>query len=158
MALRFNDILKRAMVMDVIDRFCTVYSDLCQVSQEDLANIYSQDVVFIDPIKAHRGLADVQSYFAHLLERAQSCRFDITTIIATQPSQTTNITHVVNWTMYLTIQKYSNEITLKGTTQLSVRDDRICYHRDYYDLGQMVYEHIPILRFFIKKIKARMAQ
>jgi limonene-1,2-epoxide hydrolase len=144
--------------MDVIDRFCTVYSDLCQATPEDLASIYSNDVVFIDPIKAHRGLADVKSYFANLLDQAQRCHFDITTIIATQPSQSTNITHVVNWTMYLKVKKHPSEITLKGTTQLSVFNDRIAYHRDYYDLGQMVYEHIPILRFFIKKIKARMAQ
>jgi len=38
------------------------------------------------------------------------------------------------------------------------KDDIIVYHKDYYDLGEMVYEHIPLLGFFVKKIKKRLAK
>ncbi len=42
--------------------------------------------------------------------------------------------------------------------QLGVSDDSIIYHKDYYDLGEMVYEHVPILGFVIKKIKGKLAK
>ena len=47
-------------------------------------------------------------------------------------------------------------IHVDGITLLKVRDDAIFFHQDYYDLGQMVYEHVPILKFIINKIKAGM--
>lgn len=143
--------------MNVIDRFGQLYAELCQTSPEDLASIYSEDVIFIDPIKSHRGLESVKVYFANLLAQSKSCRFDIANVVKTEPSDA-DITHMVNWTMYLTLTKSESVIVLNGTSQLTVRDDLITYHRDYYDLGEMVYEHIPILRFFIKKIKARLAR
>ncbi len=31
-------------------------------------------------------------------------------------------------------------------------------HKDYYDLGEMVYEHVPILGFIIRKIKGKLAK
>ena len=35
--------------MDVIGRFCKFYTDICQISPEDLEEIYANDVLFIDP-------------------------------------------------------------------------------------------------------------
>jgi hypothetical protein len=53
--------------------------------------------------------------------------------------------------MTLTLKDSDKQITLDGTTQLGVSDDSIIYHKDYYDLGEMVYEHVPILGFVVKK-------
>jgi limonene-1,2-epoxide hydrolase len=44
-------------------------------------------------------------------------------------------------------------IAVDGITMLKIADDRVVYHRDYYDLGQMVYENIPLIGRLIKKIK-----
>lgn len=46
-------------------------------------------------------------------------------------------------------------ILVEGFTHLRIRDDRVCYHRDYADLGQMLYEHIPVLGRVIKVVKRR---
>ncbi|MBM3418431.1 MAG: transcriptional regulator [Bacteroidetes bacterium] len=32
------------------------------------------------------------------------------------------------------------------------------YHRDYFDLGEMVYEQIPVFGKIIKTMKSRMAK
>lgn len=147
--------------MNVIERFCKIYTDLCQVSPDDLATIYGDDITFIDPITTHRGLVDVQHYFSNLLTQAQSCEFNIATIAACSnlhgSDNAASFTHVVNWTMTLTLKKGQKVITLDGTTQLNVENDIITYHKDYYDLGEMVYEHVPVLGFVIKKIKKSMS-
>ena len=69
-----------------------------------------------------------------------------------------SVTHIVNWTMNLKLKQSDKLITVDGNTQLTVKDDIIVYHKDYYDLGEMVYEHIPLLGFFVKKIKKRLAK
>jgi hypothetical protein len=161
MHLEEQGLVKNQSSMNVIERFCKIYTDLCKVSSDDLATIYGRDVVFIDPITTHKGLADVQHYFSNLLTQAQSCSFDIATIVACSnvhsSSSETSFTHVANWTMTLTLKKGRKVITLDGTTQLKVENDIITYHKDYYDLGEMVYEHIPVLGFVIKKIKKSMS-
>lgn len=37
-------------------------------------------------------------------------------------------------------------------------DDIIVYYKDYYDLGEMVYEYIFLLGYFVKKIKIRLVK
>jgi hypothetical protein len=143
--------------MEVIQRFCKIYTDICKICIDDLNEIYSHDIVFIDPITTHRGLSAVKSYFSNLLEQAETCKFNIANILECAPSNC-DITHIANWTMTLTLKGSDKVITLDGTTQLGVRDDIIVYHKDYYDLGEMVYEHVPLLGFVIKKIKGRLAK
>ena len=147
--------------MDVIARFCKIYTDICQISPVDLEKIYADDILFIDPITTHRGIGEVKNYFANLLTQAESCKFDIADIfICSQQISSchSNVTHVVNWTMTLVLKNNAKKITLDGTTQLGVDGDFIIYHKDYYDLGEMVYEHVPILGFIIKKIKGKLAK
>jgi len=67
--------------MDVITRFRHTYRDLCQVEPDALNKLYTDDVVFIDPITTHRGLPQVQEYFSNLLVHANSCEFDISDIL-----------------------------------------------------------------------------
>lgn len=143
--------------MEVIQRFCKIYTDICKISTDDLNEIYSQKIVFIDPITTHRGLDAVKSYFSNLLEQADTCKFNIADILECAPSKC-DVTHIANWTMTLTLKGSDKVITLDGTTQLGVKDDIIVYHKDYYDLGEMVYEHVPLLGFVIKKIKGRLAK
>ena len=145
--------------MEVIERFCKLYTDICQISPDDLESIYAKDIVFVDPITTHRGIDAVKRYFSNLLTQAESCKFDIADVFHCDVNNAarTQVTHIVNWTMHLTLKGKNKHITLDGTTQLNVIDDRIAYHKDYYDLGEMVYEHVPILGFVIKKIKGKLA-
>ncbi|MEC7481309.1 MAG: nuclear transport factor 2 family protein [Pseudomonadota bacterium] len=151
--------------MDVIGRFCKIYTDICQISPDDLEHIYADDILFIDPITTHHGIDEVKRYFSNLLTQAESCKFDIADIFTCSPNGTkeypsshSKVTHIANWTMTLTLKDSDKQITLDGTTQLGVSDDSIIYHKDYYDLGEMVYEHVPILGFVVKKIKGKLAK
>jgi ketosteroid isomerase-like protein len=136
--------------MTAIRKFESFYTDLASMKIEQLANVYSQDVVFIDPIAAHEGIAAVENYFSKLLHNAKYCTFTIHEI-----QETTTDNHVVTWQMVFTSSRMNKgkPIAVDGITILKIADDRVVYHRDYYDLGQMVYENIPFIGRIIKKIK-----
>lgn len=136
--------------MSIIDKFSRFYTDLASMQISELAEIYSTDVVFIDPIAQHAGLTAVELYFSKLLKNAKFCEFDIH---YKKPVEQTGF--VVSWTMKFTSSRINKgrPVAVNGLTVLEIAHDKIVFHRDYYDLGQMVYEHVPFLGRIIKKIK-----
>jgi hypothetical protein len=49
-------------------------------------------------------------------------------------------------------------IRVDGSSFLKTRHGKIYYHRDYFDLGAMVYENLPILGRIIRSIRLRLGQ
>jgi limonene-1,2-epoxide hydrolase len=141
--------------MHAIKKFESFYTDLASMKVDELPSLYSNDVVFIDPIAEHRGIDSVVTYFDNLLRNAKYCTFNIHNIKSAGEHD-----HVVTWQMRFTSSKMNNgnPISVDGITLLEIVDNKICYHRDYYDLGQMIYEHIPLLGWFTKKIKKSVAR
>jgi predicted double-glycine peptidase len=138
---------------NVVKDFCQYYETFNLESVNDLSDIYSQNVIFEDPIHKIEGLQNLQRYFAKTLTNVTNCQFNIEDVVE-QDGQA-----FVTWVMHYTHPKLNNglAITLPGTSQLKF-DETIFYQRDYYDLGQMIYQQLPLLNWIIKKIKKRMAQ
>ena len=136
--------------MDIIKSFTAFYTDLESMKVEDLSSIYSDDVTFIDPIDEHHGINAVENYFSRLLQNAKYCQFVIHSAESADAER-----FVVEWTMSYTSTRLNKgePISVDGLTLLEVHNDRITRHRDYYDMGQMIYEHIPIFGGLIKRIK-----
>ena len=64
--------------------------------------------------------------------------------------------HVYVWLMKLKASGLKNgeEVQLHGTSVIHFNDNNLVdYHRDYYDMGEFIYEHIPVLGFVIRKSK-----
>jgi len=145
--------------MTVIDRFANFYQTLAIADIAQLEQIYANDITLIDPVGTHHGLAQLTAYFENLLVNAKQCEFAIHHIAAhEQQDLLTQQSFTVTWTMSFATPRLNagETIHVDGITLLKVRDDAIFFHQDYYDLGQMVYEHVPILKFIINKIKAGM--
>jgi hypothetical protein len=131
---------------------------------EELSQIYSDNVIFIDPIAHHSGISAVENYFTKLLDDAQYCTFTIHSIEQTVPtkpeiSKSQDIaSYIVCWKMVFTSPRINKgqPIDVDGITQLKCQGNQIIYHRDYYDLGQMVYENVPLLGRIIKYIKRKL--
>lgn len=49
--------------------------------------------------------------------------------------------------------KRGREIMVDGISHLRVRDGKVCFHRDYFDAGQLLYENLPLVGRIIRFIK-----
>jgi hypothetical protein len=38
---------------------------------------------------------------------------------------------------------------------VEVQGDKVLYQRDYYDAGEMLYEHLPVLGWAVRGVKKR---
>lgn len=140
--------------MNVIDRFTDFYQNVNNESLKQLGQIYAEQILFVDPVVEHQGLVALDTYFKNLMENTTSCHCDIQNIV-TQKDK-----HMVTWEMNFTHPKLNSgrNVQVQGVTELRTSEDRIVYHRDYYDMGQMIYEQVPLLKNVVNSLKRRLAQ
>lgn len=139
--------------MSLQERFNAFYQTLELDSLRGLGQIYHPRVTFADPVAVHQGLFALDSYFRKLLAGCEECTFVI------RRQQFGESEGFVNWTMTFSSPRLNGgqPVDVDGSSVLSIRDDRIEYQRDYYDMGAMVYEQLPVLGRLIRYIRRRMA-
>jgi limonene-1,2-epoxide hydrolase len=138
-----------------LDLVLDFYNNLSQNNLTTLADLYATNVEFIDPVHHILGLDQLQQYFSHAYARLSSCHFMATAKIANQDQG------CLSWVMTFTHEAIGNgkSISVHGCSVVHWNSEgKISYHRDYYDLNEMVLEHIPLLGWVTKKIKQKMAK
>ena len=135
----------------ILERLVDFYQtfDLAAISR--LGDVYSDQITFEDPIRRIEGLAALQEYFSSLMQHVRSCRFVVLRY------ETTARSGFVEWEMYFSHAALNRGAAIKvnGVTVLSF-DDKITYHRDYFDLGEMLYEHVPVMGVATRHLKRRL--
>jgi hypothetical protein len=135
----------------VINRFVEYYAGLDNQPPSALAALYEADATLIDPFGEHRGLYAIQRYFTHLLANVEHCRFSI------DPPRCDGHFFVVTWTMHWSHPRIDGGaiLTLPGCSVVKIQGEMITSQRDYYDAGEMIYEHLPLLGWAVRSVKRR---
>ena len=137
---------------DAVNRFREFYEQ--QLGAGDLtqlSSVYSPAVIFQDPVERLDGIDQLHRYFDRMMTNVSRCRFEISEL-----QQHSDQAFVI-WQMYFAHPRLrrGKEICVDGSTHLRF-GDQIDYHRDYYDLGAMLYEQIPLLGSAVHAIKNRL--
>ncbi|MCC5851329.1 MAG: nuclear transport factor 2 family protein [Alkalimonas sp.] len=141
--------------MSRLDDFLEFYNGLNSSGLHRLAELYHPNVVFTDPVHQLHGSAALANYFEHAYARLNQCHFESKTRCEQGDSG------FISWQMTLAHQAIGNGklIQVEGCTELRWHQDgRILYHRDYYDLTELVYQHLPVIGWATNTIKQRMAK
>jgi len=136
-----------------LSEFRAFYEQLQSSSLSQLPSVYSEDVRFIDPVTEHHGLDALHAYFDRLLENCGECRFTIHNCLLQERQG------FVTWTMAFSHPKLKKGATLfvDGCSEIMLNaDQKVCLQRDYYDLGAMLYQHLPVIGPVINWLKKRL--
>ncbi|GAB5993073.1 nuclear transport factor 2 family protein [Aeromonas enteropelogenes] len=134
-------------------RFVALYQQLDRQQLHRLSEVYADEVIFIDPAHRIEGLAALSDYFAALYQRLAYCRF----VITSQQQQERQAW--LGWTMTFSHPRLrgGKPVTVEGATRLEFDEQgKVCLHRDYFDLGAMLYEQLPLLGSLVRTIKGRL--
>ncbi|TNI95657.1 nuclear transport factor 2 family protein [Aeromonas veronii] len=134
-------------------RFIGLYQQLDRQQLHRLPEVYAEQVVFTDPAHRIEGLAALGDYFAALYQRLAYCRF----VITSQQQQGQQAW--LGWTMTFSHPRLrgGEPVTVEGVTRLEFDEaGKVCQHRDYFDLGAMLYEQLPLLGPVVRAIKGRL--
>ncbi|USD35821.1 nuclear transport factor 2 family protein [Ferrimonas sp. SCSIO 43195] len=137
----------------LVQRFVALYQHLDYDSLSQLAGVYADDIEFVDPLHQVRGLAQLTDYFSGLYKNLHHSSVEITDVI-----QGANEA-ALYWRMTLIHPKLNGgrAVVIDGHSHLKF-SNRIHYHRDYFDAGQMLYEQLPLLGPVIRAVKRRASQ
>ncbi|CAJ1919899.1 MULTISPECIES: nuclear transport factor 2 family protein [Aeromonas] len=134
-------------------RFVALYQQLNRDELHRLPEVYANEVVFTDPAHRIEGLAALTDNFSALYQRLAYCRFVITSQLQ-QGRQAW-----LGWTMTFSHPRLRGgaPVTVEGATRLEFDEaGKVCLHRDYFDLGAMLYEQLPLLGSVVRTIKGRL--
>lgn len=136
-----------------LTNFIEIYQQLSRDNLSSLSNLYDQDIVFQDPLHKINGFNNVADYFAQLYENVSACHFVINRVIL-EGNQA-----AIYWTMTYQHKRLKSglPIEVEGHSLIKGEDNKVIYHRDYLDLGQMLYEQVPLLGSIIRWLKKRVS-
>ncbi len=136
---------QKQRIIETFNRFSGKNFDL-------LRDFYSRDVFFQDPVGQVSGLENLQAYYEHAYKNVQSIRFDFGQIDSDEAART----YYAPWTMTISLKgiQGGKPYCVEGLSKLQLDEKGlVCYHRDYLDLGELIYERIPVLNFVLRLIK-----
>ena len=144
---------------EIVKNFISMYETLDKDNLHLLRPVYSDDIVFIDALHEVKGLEALETYFAGMYGNLISSSIKVTDVQCSQTEVKDGSGEGVaymTWSMTYVHPQLANKkaISLDGVTKIKYTD-KVTYHRDYADMGQMLYEHIPVLGSAIRYIKRR---
>lgn len=126
------------------------YHTLSMNTLDDINHVYDKEIEFQDPIHSLKGCSALTDYFVDLMQNVKTIDFQFNAIHQYEQQAT------IEWTMSFTHPKMNSgqSIHVEGTSLVKF-GDKITHHRDYFDVGVMVYEQLPLIGRLIKVIKSK---
>ena len=139
-------------MVPIIEQFKRFYEVYDPQDLQQLDSIYSEGVTFRDPIHTLSGRSEVKTYLRDMAQNLNSCRF------LYLDEQVGEGVAFIKWNMHFSHPKLAGgaEVVVRGVTEVRF-DERIYYHEDFYDMGAMVYEHVPLIGRLVGWLRRRLA-
>lgn len=140
---------RNSAVPATLDRFRELFNELDAGNLNKLASVYSENVRFEDPFSSVDGLDQLNHYFAGAYGNVLSCHFEFGEPVVNGENVG------ISWVMHLRHKRIrrGREILVDGMSRLVIRDGKVTRHRDYFDIGQLLYENLPLLGPIIRWIR-----
>lgn len=137
---------------EYLKRFAERFTQIDANHLDILAQLYSDDVQFRDPLHQVQGLPALREYFAQLYSKVQDLRFDFHGY-----DQVSEGLGYLRWTMQFRHPRLNagQPIKVRGCSCL-MWDEKVRVHHDYFDAGALLYEHIPVMGGVIAWLKRRL--
>lgn len=136
-----------------LQSFAERFATLDATNLHRLDELYGQDVHFQDPLHQVQGLAELRRYYESLYVNVRELRYDFHGF-----DQVAQGSGYLRWTLHFRHARLAGGrlISLDGCSALRW-SARVDYHRDYFDAGALLYEHLPVLGSVIGWLKRRLA-
>lgn len=151
--MKHNNLSEHEPAIKLVEDFKLLYQTLNRYNLKDsqITKIYGDDVEFKDCFHNVKGINAFIKYLESVYENVVYSSFEFNQQMVSSDQA------MLSWTM-----KYAHSM-LNGGDEISVHgvshirySEKIFYHHDYIDGGELLYEHIPVLGWMIKKLKKRM--
>ncbi|MBX9960773.1 MAG: nuclear transport factor 2 family protein [Burkholderiaceae bacterium] len=135
-----------------VEKIVVFFETLAPESVQRFSQFYTEDAYFKDPFNEVRGIAPIQSIFAHMYTALHEPRFVVTGRIV-EGDQV-----FLSWDFHFRFRNFKSTQPqiIRGATHLRLAaDGRIRSHRDYWDAAEELYEKLPLVGGLMRWLKKR---
>ncbi len=137
-----------------VKKIIKAFNEFNPEKHEILNSFYSADVLFQDPVVQVKGLDQLKKYYASAYKNVKSIEFKFHKI------RQSDDFYFATWTMNLKASGLNSGQTypVEGLSVIEFDSHNLVkFHRDYVDLGAMVYEKLPFIGKLIRVIKSKLS-
>lgn len=130
------------------------FEGLSRESAMNIGEFYADGVWFKDPFNEVNTLDEVRHIFAKMFDQVESPRFVVGDMIE-QGDQL-----FMTWDFLFSIKGINKgkSMVCRGSSHLRFdANNKVVYHRDYWDTSEELYEKIPLVGGFMRWLKSRAA-
>lgn len=140
-----------ASVTETLAQFKKLFNNLSAGNVDDIRKVYSGDVRFQDPFLTVDGIEELTRYFSGAYSNVTSCTFDFGDPVINGRDV------CIPWIMRLRHKRIRNgqQVNVDGISQITIHGGKVTSHRDYFDVGQLLYENLPVLGKAIRWIRSQ---
>ena len=137
-----------------LDEVKAFYQTLSSDKIAVLDALYHPEVVFTDPAGSLHGRERLRRHFERLLANTRRCDFEF----FDEAQQAGDDDAVLFWRMTVAADGLDGgrPFRVEGVSRLVWREGLIVLHRDYFDLGALLYERLPILGALVRRLRRRL--
>ena len=126
------------------------YEKLKEESLDEMDFFYDENVFFKDPFNEIEGRDKLMKIFAHMFETLEKPQFVILDTIENSRSA------FLTWDFFLRIK--GRGLKIHGSSHLKFnKENRIVYHRDYWDVGEEILLNVPFIRLMYSYFRKKLA-
>ena len=135
-----------------LNQLATYFEFISEATLPKLRDYYAPNAYFKDPFNEVRDVASIEHIFAEMYVSVHDPRF----VVHSKVEQGDEA--FLTWDFNFRIKKYKPNITqtIRGSSHLKFDEhDRVCYHRDYWDAAEELYEKLPLIGGLMRFLKRR---
>lgn len=129
-----------------LERLIAWYDTLSPASLPAIRTFYSESARFRDPFNDLDTRDAIEALFADMFRKLGNPRFAITDTVAQDQAA------FLTWTFRFTVRGRTMEI-IGGSHLKFDAQGRVCYHRDYWDAAEELYEKLPGIGTLLRLLK-----
>ncbi len=135
-----------------LDQLAAYFESITEATLPQLRNFYAPDAYFKDPFNEVRDVASIEHIFEEMYVSLHELRFVVHSKIEQGDEA------FLTWDFKFRIKKYKSDVsqTIRGSSHLKFDEhSRVCYHRDYWDAAEELYEKLPLIGGLMRFLKRR---
>ncbi len=116
-----------------------------------LQNLCDPSIIFEDPFQRVQGVEALRKIFYHMFDNFDAPKFRVLDVSLGQKNNV-----YMKWVFSAKRKGKMESFEFEGVSEIIFNESgKAIAHKDYWDAGATIYESIPVLGFFIRKIKAK---
>jgi steroid Delta-isomerase len=137
-----------------LQRLVAFYETIAEQSLPEIRSLYASNAYFKDPFNEVNDIASIEKIFAHMFVASHDPRFIVLSSIENGDEA------FLVWEFRFRIKRYKPDVEqiIRGASHLRLdANDRVTFHRDYWDAAEEFYEKLPLIGSLVRFVKRRVS-